>query len=52
MPADLQVPGTRKEAGIDHVDVMGFLGLKRAVGLKKDVPEKEEEDSSSNEVKP
>lgn len=30
MPADLTVPETRPEAGVDHVDVMDFLGLKRS----------------------
>jgi hypothetical protein len=37
MPADLKVPETRPEAGIDHVDVMAALGLKRAapVNAKK-----------------
>jgi hypothetical protein len=36
MPSDLNVPETRPEAGVDHVDVMGMLGLKRAKSLKKD----------------
>mmetsp|Transcript_1580 Transcript_1580/g.3485 ORF Transcript_1580/g.3485 Transcript_1580/m.3485 type:complete len:125 (+) Transcript_1580:94-468(+) len=30
MPDDLKVPETRPEAGIDHVDVMSMLGVKRA----------------------
>ena len=30
MPEDLKAPETRPEAGIDHVDVMDMLGLKRA----------------------
>lgn len=30
MPDDLTAPETRPEAGIDHVDVMDLLGLKRA----------------------
>jgi hypothetical protein len=30
MPDDLTAPETRPEAGIDHVDVMDMLGLKRA----------------------
>jgi len=30
IPEDLKAPGTRDEAGIDHVDVMNFLDLKRA----------------------
>ena len=29
-PEDLQAPETRPEAGIDHVDVMEMLGVKRA----------------------
>ena len=29
-PEDLKAPETRPEAGIDHVDVMDMLGLKRA----------------------
>jgi hypothetical protein len=33
MPADLKVPETRPEAGIDHVDVMAVLGLKRAAPI-------------------
>jgi hypothetical protein len=38
MPSDLSVPETRPEAGVDHVDVMGMLGLKRAKSLgNKDV---------------
>jgi hypothetical protein len=35
MPRDLTVPETRPEAGVDHVDVMAFLGLNRAVSLNK-----------------
>lgn len=30
MPEDLKTPDSRPEAGIDHVDVMNMLGLKRA----------------------
>eukprot|EP00527_Entomoneis_sp_CCMP2396_P000281 CAMPEP_0198141484 /NCGR_PEP_ID=MMETSP1443-20131203/4489_1 /TAXON_ID=186043 /ORGANISM="Entomoneis sp., Strain CCMP2396" /LENGTH=126 /DNA_ID=CAMNT_0043804249 /DNA_START=58 /DNA_END=438 /DNA_ORIENTATION=- len=30
MPDDLSVPDMRPEAGVEQVDVMGFLGLKRA----------------------
>lgn len=30
MPEGLQYPETRPEAGVENVDVMGFLGLKRA----------------------
>jgi len=39
MPEGLSSPDARPEAGVDHVDVMGFLGLKRAEKLsakKKD----------------
>uniref|UniRef100_A0A7S2YH39 Uncharacterized protein n=1 Tax=Entomoneis paludosa TaxID=265537 RepID=A0A7S2YH39_9STRA len=36
MPADLQLPDTRHEAGVEQVDVMDFLGLKRAKPI--DVP--------------
>lgn len=32
---DLDVPETRPEAGVDHVDVMGFLGLKKAEPVSK-----------------
>lgn len=35
MPNDLKVPETRPEAGVDHVDVMDLLGLKRAEPLQK-----------------
>ena len=35
MPADLTVPETRPEAGVDHVDVMGFLGLRRSKSVTK-----------------
>jgi hypothetical protein len=35
MPTGLSVPDARPEAGVDHVDVMKFLGLKRAEALKK-----------------
>jgi hypothetical protein len=35
MPEDLNVPETRPEAGVDHVDVMSFLGLKRASPVAK-----------------
>jgi hypothetical protein len=40
MPEELKVPEARPEAGIDHVDVMSLLGLKRASGLSapKDDP--------------
>lgn len=37
MPDDLKVPETRPEAGIDHVDVMGMLGLKRAESIDQDL---------------
>ena len=30
MPEVLNLPETRPEAGVEHADVMGFLGLKRA----------------------
>ena len=33
MPEDLKVPGSRPEAGVDAVDVMKALGLKRAKGV-------------------
>lgn len=38
MPEGLSSPDARPEAGVDHVDVMDFLGLKRAESLsaKKD----------------
>ena len=31
----LDVPGGRPEAGVDQVDVMDFLGLKKADSLSK-----------------
>lgn len=30
---DLDVPDIRQEGGVDHMDVMGFLGLKKAESL-------------------
>ena len=33
MPDDLKVPETRPEAGIDRVDVMSLLGVKRAQSI-------------------
>lgn len=33
MPEGLSAPDTRPEAGVDHVDVVDFLGLKRAESL-------------------
>lgn len=42
-PEDLTVPETRPEAGVDHVDVMGFLGLKRAAPVGKKKEESEED---------
>jgi len=35
MPAGLSSPETRPEAGVDQVDVVDFLGLKRAESLSK-----------------
>ena len=35
MPEGLSSPEARPEAGVDHVDVMDFLGLKRAKSLDK-----------------
>lgn len=32
---DLDVPEARPEAGVDNVDVMDFLGLKKAESLSK-----------------
>lgn len=34
MPTDLQMPETRPEGGVDNVDVMEFLGIKRPESLK------------------
>jgi hypothetical protein len=34
MPEDLKLPETRPEAGVDHVDVMAALGLKRAAPIE------------------
>ena len=35
MPEQLKTPGNRKEEGIDDVDVMEFLNLKRASSVGK-----------------
>ena len=46
----LDVPGSRPEAGVDQVDVMGFLGLKKAENLsskKESAP-----DESKGDVTP
>uniref|UniRef100_A0A7S2MC95 Uncharacterized protein n=1 Tax=Helicotheca tamesis TaxID=374047 RepID=A0A7S2MC95_9STRA len=42
MPEDLKLPGAHDDAGIDHVDVMGFLNLKRAKPIGKESEEEEE----------
>jgi len=44
MPENLQTPSERPEGGVDDVDVMGFLGLKRADGLTAKKEKKEEEE--------
>jgi hypothetical protein len=38
MPTELSLPDARPEAGVDHVDVMKFLGLKRAeaINIRRD----------------
>jgi hypothetical protein len=38
MPAALSSPDARPEAGVDQVDVMEFLGLKRADSVNKKLP--------------
>ena len=38
MPAALSSPDARPEAGVDQVDVMEFLGLKRVDSLSKKLP--------------
>lgn len=38
MPAALSSPDARPEAGVDQVDVMEFLGLKRAESVNKKLP--------------
>ena len=35
MPEELKLPGTHKDAGIDHVNVKEFLHLKRAAPVSK-----------------
>lgn len=35
MPENLKVPGNRQEGGVEDVDVMDFLNLKRAPSVKK-----------------
>jgi len=42
MPEGLQTPSERPEGGVDDVDVMGMLGLKRADSLS--APKKEDEE--------
>jgi hypothetical protein len=42
MPEDLNIPENRPEYGMDHVDVMAYLGLKRAIPLSK----KEDDDDA------
>jgi hypothetical protein len=34
MPQNLQTPENRPEGGLDEVDVMNFLGIKRPESLK------------------
>jgi hypothetical protein len=34
-PEDLNMPGSHQNAGVDQVDVMEFLNLKRAEGVNK-----------------
>lgn len=48
MPEGLKAPETRLEAGVDQVDVMNFLGLKRAESLSvsSDSPDDSDEDAS------
>jgi hypothetical protein len=36
MPDDLKVPGNRQEGGVEAVDVMAFLNLKRAPSVDKE----------------
>ena len=35
MPMDLNLPGVHQNSGVDQVDVMGFLNLKRADSVDK-----------------
>jgi hypothetical protein len=47
MPEGLKAPETRPEAGVDQVDVMNFLGLKRAESLSvSSDPADSDEDAS------
>lgn len=41
MPVALSAPETRDEAGVENVDVMEFLGLKRAQAINKKSNDKE-----------
>ena len=43
MPESLLTPETRPEGGVDDVDVMNFLGLKRAPSLESHHDSKEKE---------
>ena len=35
MPQELNLPAIRQDSGVDDVDVMGFLNIKRAESLNK-----------------
>ena len=35
MPQELNLPAIRQDSGVDDVDVMGFLNIKRAESLDK-----------------
>lgn len=48
MPEKLQTPAERPEGGVDDVDVMGFLGLKRAESINKDSSGKDENDDDDS----
>jgi hypothetical protein len=45
MPEGLKAPETRPEAGVDQVDVMNFLGLKRAESLSASSEDSDEDAS-------
>jgi len=52
MPEALKVPENRPEASLDDVDVMGFLGLKRAKDLGHPKSKDDDDGSKKGEVKP
>lgn len=44
MPFEMTVPENRPEAGVDNVDVMNVLGLKRAAPVSKGKKDNSDDD--------